>query len=240
MNEPPPPIELPTTYEDLELDRLDAIIRQNRTIITTLAEIADHGDGKRFYVKIADANMPFFALVGLLVKIAIASIPAMLILGALAIGFVIVASAVGIGIGSGARFAPSAISVPTVRAMVTVSPQPTRTTQPTRPAQPTANLSFGLLNMLAVSNRIEGDSYIVEGQVKNIDSTALQDAVALVIFRRENGNEQEVRVPIAPVPLAPGDIGNFAASTPAEGVSSFRVDFANQSGRSIPFRDTAP
>lgn len=94
--------------------------------------------------------------------------------------------------------------------------------------------------MFAVSNRIEGDNYIVEGQVKNLGIIALEDAVALVVFSRENDTKQEVRVPIAPIPLAPGDIGTFSASTPAEGVSSFRVDFANQSGRSIPFRDTAP
>lgn len=234
----PPAEEAPDIVNDPILKQLEAIAQQNRQITEDLHAIRAHGDGRRFHVKIADANMPFFALVGLLVKIALASIPAMIILGAFAIGLVFLTFAIiagfGIGVGSLATLASTATPIPERRVVSTATPVPT-----SGPTQ-TAVVPLGPLDMFAVSNRIEGDNYIVEGQVKNLGIIALEDAVALVVFSRENDTKQEVRVPIAPIPLAPGDIGTFSASTPAEGVSSFRVDFANQSGRSIPFQDTAP
>jgi hypothetical protein len=51
-------------------------------------------------VTIQNINMPFWAMVGLLVKIAIASIPALIILGVLSSCFLLLLSMLGIGLGS--------------------------------------------------------------------------------------------------------------------------------------------
>lgn len=240
MNEIPPPDAHPETYEARSLNRLDTIIEQNQAIISSLDALRYQGDGRRFHVKIADANMPFFALVGLLVKIALASIPAMLILGMLVVGFIILASAVIAGLGFGIGSIATLASTSTPASASIFEPATIATARPNFRPTSTDIVQLGPLDMFMVSNRIEEDEYIVEGQVKNLGSVALENAVAVVIFRTADGQEQEVKVPIRPVPFVAGATGTFSASTTTEGISSFRVDFISQTGRAIPFRDTAP
>lgn len=80
-------------------DILDAIRKQNEHIIDSLDAITARSDKTRVNARIVDFNMPFVALVGILVKVALASIPALIILGAVILFFLVLLSAVlGIGL----------------------------------------------------------------------------------------------------------------------------------------------
>ena len=68
------------TRAGLMLEELETISQQNRQLMETLNALQRHKNGSYFDVKIVDANMPFSAMVGLFVKIALASIPALIIL----------------------------------------------------------------------------------------------------------------------------------------------------------------
>jgi len=75
--------------------------QQNERIVELLENVSDEDpDLGLFYVKVEDINMPFRSLVGFLVKVSLASIPAMIILAALYViaGFIL--GLLGIGIGS--------------------------------------------------------------------------------------------------------------------------------------------
>ena len=75
---PPAPAPDPTLNEIS--GRLAAIGEQNAHIINTLDAIKAYGDKRQLNAKIVDFNMPFSALIGLMIKIALASIPALIIL----------------------------------------------------------------------------------------------------------------------------------------------------------------
>lgn len=65
-------------YEELVLDHLETIGVQLTTLIDRLDTLH-----RRDHVRITDFNMPFAALVGIIVKIALASIPALIIVSIL-------------------------------------------------------------------------------------------------------------------------------------------------------------
>lgn len=64
------------------LDQLAVISAQLAAANAYLADLRDIDPGRRIDTRIVDANMPFSNLVGLLVKIALASIPAVVIVSA--------------------------------------------------------------------------------------------------------------------------------------------------------------
>ncbi len=63
-------------------DQITELERQNEKIIESLADLVDKGDST-LDVNIENINMPFMDLVGFMVKIAIASIPAAIFIGIL-------------------------------------------------------------------------------------------------------------------------------------------------------------
>lgn len=224
------------------LKRLDTIIQQNRAIEERLRT---SGDTKRLHVKIADADMPFFSLVGLLVKIALASIPAMVIVWAILLGLIVLAVLIGqaFGISGEAPISYTAprpsmltdITTPTysfiTTAAVAKSPAPKATVQPTP--------RIGPIEMFEVTSRVADGSYIVEGQVVNKGSTEITDAFVVVVFYGEAG-QQEARAKLNNLPLQPDDVSSFRVSSPMADVGDFSVDFVSSLGKPIPFYDTAP
>lgn len=62
------------------LGEIATIRQQNQELIETFNKLHRHKNGSYFDVKLIDANMPFQAMVGLFIKIALASIPALIIL----------------------------------------------------------------------------------------------------------------------------------------------------------------
>lgn len=62
------------------LGEIGTIRLQNQQIIEALEALSKHKDGRYFNIKIADANMPFQSMIGLMMKIALASIPALILL----------------------------------------------------------------------------------------------------------------------------------------------------------------
>ena len=85
--------ELPTTKQspteilqaqyDVLSNMYEELSAQNGRMAESLNELNDYIIKKDIGVRIEDVNMPFLAMVGLMVKIALASIPALLILGVL-------------------------------------------------------------------------------------------------------------------------------------------------------------
>ena len=62
------------------LGELATIRQQNQQFIETFNALQRHKNGSYFDVKLIDANMPFTAMVTLMMKIALASIPAIILL----------------------------------------------------------------------------------------------------------------------------------------------------------------
>lgn len=62
------------------LGEIATIRQQNQQFIETFNALQRHKNGSYFDVKLIDANMPLSAMVGLFIKIALASIPALIIL----------------------------------------------------------------------------------------------------------------------------------------------------------------
>ena len=91
----------PAEILEAQVKLLTEISQQQHELIDTLTEQLPGGPG---YVKVVDFNMPFFALVGLLLKISIAAIPAAIVVGLLWIllsGLLIFfLSVLGIGLGT--------------------------------------------------------------------------------------------------------------------------------------------
>lgn len=66
-------------YETLQAMHAD-LAEQNRQLVTTMAALNDRFESELLRIKIEDFNMPFAAMVGLIIKVALASIPALVIL----------------------------------------------------------------------------------------------------------------------------------------------------------------
>lgn len=74
-------VESPEYLQDKEmLGELATLRQQNQQFIEVFNKLHRHKNGSYFDVKLIDANMPFTAMVGLFIKIALASIPALIIL----------------------------------------------------------------------------------------------------------------------------------------------------------------
>lgn len=72
--------------EQLQIARI-----QNENMVRTLNIVNEFKDANRYFnIKIQDVNIPFMALIGLLIKVTLASIPAALIIGLLSFLFFIV------------------------------------------------------------------------------------------------------------------------------------------------------
>lgn len=64
--------------------QIEALVTQNRALAQGLQAMGGAGNRPAGVVKIADVNMPFMSLVGFIIKVALASIPAYIIMGILA------------------------------------------------------------------------------------------------------------------------------------------------------------
>ena len=62
------------------LEELLLIRQQNTAILESLRTLEQHGDGNHFNAKVVDINMPFQAMIGLMMKVVLASIPALILL----------------------------------------------------------------------------------------------------------------------------------------------------------------
>jgi hypothetical protein len=68
----------------LQREQITGLKEQNKRIIELLENVSDEDpDTGLIYVKIEDINMPFGALVGFMIKVSLAAIPAAIILGAI-------------------------------------------------------------------------------------------------------------------------------------------------------------
>lgn len=77
------PTEILQAQYDVLSNMYEELSNQNERMVQSLVELNDTLSIQKISVKIEDFNMPFMALVGLMVKIALASIPALLILAVL-------------------------------------------------------------------------------------------------------------------------------------------------------------
>jgi len=77
--------------QKIQSNQIGELQQQNKRVLELLENVSDEDPGTgRVYVKIEDFNMPFGALVGILIKISLAAIPAAIIL-AVIYGLVVLA-----------------------------------------------------------------------------------------------------------------------------------------------------
>ena len=77
------PTQLLQSQLDTQRALYQELLQHNGAILSTVEEIDSHLYHNFVKVKIEDINMPFVAVIGLMVKIALASIPAFIILAIL-------------------------------------------------------------------------------------------------------------------------------------------------------------
>lgn len=66
------------------LEELLLIRQQNAAILQSLRTLEQRGNGHHFNAKVVDINMPFQSMIGLMMKVVLASIPALILLFILA------------------------------------------------------------------------------------------------------------------------------------------------------------
>jgi hypothetical protein len=86
--------------QNIQKEQIEELQRQNERMIGLLST-ANQGDSSQTMtrVKIEDVNMPFGALIGFLVKVSLASIPAVLILTVIYFLIIFVLSMLGLAVG---------------------------------------------------------------------------------------------------------------------------------------------
>jgi hypothetical protein len=62
-------------FNETVLERLEAISTQLQHIAERLDQLGNTGEGSSYPARITDFDLPFFALVGIIAKIALASVP---------------------------------------------------------------------------------------------------------------------------------------------------------------------
>ena len=224
------------------------IADQNRRILDQLQQLQAVNDGEKLHVKIADANMPFLAMVGLLVKIALASIPALVILavifGLASLLFSGLLTALLIGSTATSITTPTASFIPT-RSRVTAStltvprPQPTVSPGVTPLRAAPSPYTIGLTE---ITESVDSSTYVVQGHVRNRNTVQLSGIVAVVTFLNSDRIPiLIVREPIDASSLDAGGVSTFTVKgQPSRGITSYVVDFLDGDGRQMRIIDTAP
>lgn len=213
------------------------IADQNRRILDQLQQLQAVNDGEKLHVKIADANMPFLAMVGLLVKIALASIPALVILAVIfGLAFLLLSgllTAFLIGSSAPSIATPTVSFIPTRSAIAT----PTLVVTPLRAAP-----SPYTIGLIEITESVDSSTYVVQGQVKNRNTVQLSGIVAVVTFLNSDHIPiLTVREPIDASPLDAGGVSTFTVEgQPSRGITSYVVDFLDGDGRQMRIIDTAP
>ena len=72
-------------FNETVLERLEAISTQLQHITERLDQLGNTGEGRSYAARITDFDLPFFTLVGIIAKIALASVPTVILGGAVLI-----------------------------------------------------------------------------------------------------------------------------------------------------------
>ncbi len=72
-------------FDETVLERLEAISAQVQLIAERLDQLGSTGEGRSYPARITDFDLPFFALVGIIAKIVLASVPTVIVGGAVLI-----------------------------------------------------------------------------------------------------------------------------------------------------------
>lgn len=243
MNQPITDPGEPGNNQEIDTAPLETIGAQ----LTTVIDQIDALQRRNNHVRIVDFNMPFFALVGILVKIALASIPAMIIvaitLSIIGIGVSAALAAFSIGATSFLRASrdPLLLATPTTDAPVVIPAAPNVVPEPTSTLAPTATPEPYDLVLIRVDDQSTNTGHTVTGAITNRGLGSSPAAVVVISFEnRATGVVSKLDTAIGS--LAPGQTADFTVTNPDAGDWAYTIDLTTSglNPQLLKYRDAAP
>lgn len=206
------------------------IREQLLAIQSSLIDLRDNSQRDQ-RTKIVDFNMPFLALVGILIKITLASIPAMIIVAVLFGGVAFIGGALLAGVVAVAPLLDPPVPIAsTPRSSIT---RPTATIAPSVAVSSAADIVLTAID----SQDIDGN-LIVTGVLANRGSDPTPAMSVVVAFQIDGRSPVEQRAVIQPI--SPGQTVPFTVTNTLPGDWTYIVQIEDYLGHIIPFRDVAP
>ena len=206
------------------------IREQLLAIQSSLIDLRDNSQRDQ-RTKIVNFNMPFLALVGILIKITLASIPAMIIVAVLFGGVAFI---------GGALLAGAVAVAPLLDPPVPIASTPRSSiTRPTATIAPSAVVSSAAdIVLTAIDSQDIDGTLTVTGVLANRGADPTPAMSVVVAFQIEGRSPIQQRAVIPPIP--PGHTVPFTVTNTLPGDWTYIVQIEDYLGRKIPFRDIAP